>query len=200
MDSPRHAYIDESRLRIGDGSQNLYLMVAVVVPGHQILAIQRQLRELLPAGVKRLHWREDRPSLRRKHLRLLADLHAAAELDGFQAHAFLARARREVAGRQRCLAALAGDLAARGVEELVIESRQRHRDRDDDRVLLRARGDGVIPDTLQWRYGRPHAEPLLWAPDAIAGAVGHALVGRDHDGLADLVPPGLRRQVWAGEV
>lgn len=200
MDPSRHAYIDESRLKTGDGSLNLYVMVAVVVDGSQILAIQRRLRELLPAGVKRLHWRDDRPGLRRRHLELLTELHADAGMDGFQARAFLARARREVAGRQRCLAALAGDLAERGVKEVVIESRQRHRDRDDDRVLLQARGDGLIPAALQWRYGRPLEEPLLWPPDAIGGAVGHALVGRDPDDLVNLVPAGLRQQVWAGEV
>lgn len=168
-----HAYIDESRLRLSpDDPTNLYIMVAVVVSSTDILDIQHRLRDLLPQGIPRLHWRNDRTALRRKHLDLLAELHHSPGMDSLEAHATLSRAKREEAGRTLCLAALAERLAAQGVRELVIESRQDHQDVRDARVLLRARNDGAIPRGLQWRHGRPLAEPLLWPPDAIAGVVG----------------------------
>jgi hypothetical protein len=120
-------------------------------------------------------------------------------LEGFEAHARIARVRRARAARERCLAALAAELCQHGVGELVIEGRQVHEDAPDRRVLLRARQDGVTSRTLQWRFGKPLGEPLLWVPDAIAGVVGHALVGRDPDRLIERLPRGLRHQVWSGD-
>lgn len=195
-----HAYIDESRLRLtSDDPANLYIMVAVVVSSTDVLDIQHRLRDLLPQGIPRLHWRNDRTALRRKHLGLLAELHHSFGMDSLEAHATLSRAKREEAGRRLCLAALAAHLADQGVRELVIESRQDHQDVRDDRVLLGARDNRVIPRELQWRHGRPLAEPLLWPPDAIAGVVGHQLAGRPPDPLADLLRDALPTTVWAGD-
>lgn len=196
-----HAYIDESRLRLSqDDPTNLYIMVAVVVSSTDVLDIQHRLRKLLPSGINRLHWRNDRTPLRRKHLDLIAELHHATGLTSLEAHATLSRAKREEAGRTKCLAALAAHLAARDVRELVIEARQPHQDKNDERVLLDARRDGATPRELQWRHGKPLAEPMLWPPDAIAGVVGHQIAGRPPDPLAALLPAGLPSTVWAGDV
>jgi hypothetical protein len=170
---PLHVYLDESRLRVGDGPENLY----VVVAAQARLDVQAELRSLLPAGVRRLHFRDDKPDVRRRHLTLLAAFAEAGRLEAVEAHALIPSARRERAARERCLSALAGDLAQRGVGELVIESRQDHQDQRDSRTLLTCRSHGVVPHTLQWRVGRPKSEPLLWPPDTLAGLLGHGLRG-----------------------
>jgi hypothetical protein len=196
---PLHAYLDESRLRVGDGPENLYVMVAVVVAAQARLDVQAELRSLLPAGVRRLHFRDDKPGVRRRHLMLLAAFAEAGRLEAVEAHAIIPSARRERAARERCLSALAGDLAQRGVGELVIESRQDHQDQRDSRTLLTCRSHGVVPHALQWRFGRPKSEPLLWPPDTLAGVLGHGLLGQYME-LRAMVPDRLAQQVWSGKL
>lgn len=146
--SPRtlHAYIDEARRRLDDGN-HLYLMVAVTVPGQLRVGLERDLRSLVPKGSHRRHFRRDRQVLVRQHLELVAKA-AGSGLTGLAAHATIATARHEGRARVRCLAALVGHLSVEGVDELVIESRQRSPDVEDDRTLLRARQDGLIPQDL----------------------------------------------------
>lgn len=38
-------------------------------------------------------------------------------------------------------------------------------------------GAGVIPRDMRVGFGRPLEEPMLWIPDAVAGAVGSTLRG-----------------------
>lgn len=90
----------------------------------------------------------------------------------------------------RLLATLAGRLVHGGVDELAIESRG-HRDIEDDRVLLDCRRDGVIAPDLLWRHDRPHDEPLLWLPDALAGVLGSHLLGHQEEhGYLEMLPIG----------
>jgi hypothetical protein len=194
--SPLHAYVDESRRRSDDGAHR-YLMVAVTVPGGARVALERELRALVPKGSHRLHFRPDRQALNRKHLLLIAEA-ASAGVHGLAAHAVITSARHEGRARVRCLAALATHLSAAGVDEIVIESRQPHRDVEDDRTLLRARQDGALRPEVLWRHDRPYEEPLLWPADAVAGALGAELTGQDATFLK-LLPSGSLEVVWAGE-
>lgn len=95
--------------------------------------LKRELRALVPKGSHRLHFRHDRQVLNRKHLLLIAE-GASAGVHGLAAHAVIASARHEGRARVRCLAALATHLSAVGADEIVIESRQPHRDVEDDRT------------------------------------------------------------------
>lgn len=189
-----HAYIDESRRRTTSG--HLYLMVAVTIPGELRVALERDLRALVPKGSHRLHFRRDRQALIRRHLELIATL-ADDGVQGLTAHATIATARHEGRARVRCLAALAGHLSALGTDEIVMESRQAHRDVEDDRTLLQARQDGLIHPKLLWRHDRPYEEPLLWPPDAVAGALGVSMVGGD-DSLLRILPAQFLHVAWDG--
>jgi hypothetical protein len=193
--SSLHAYVDESRRRSVDGAHR-YLMVAVTVPGGVRVALERDLRALVPKGSHRLHFRRDQRALTQKHLLLIAE-GASDGVRGLAAHAVIGSARHEGRARVRCLAALATHLSAVGVDEIVIESRQRHRDVEDDRTLLRARQDGAIRRDLLWRHDRPYEEPLLWPADAVVGALGAKLTGQD-SGLLELLPSGFLEVVWDG--
>lgn len=164
---PLHAHLDESRLRVGDGPENLYFMVAVVVAGVDRLAIQDRLRSVRPPGFKRLHFRDDQRAVQRRHVTLLRELHEQGVIHAVEAHARIPRARREQAGRNRCLSALAGHLAAEGVGEIVIESRQEHQDQRDRRILHAGRDNGVVPpdlDTCSGGSGVRRASPCSGQP------------------------------------
>lgn len=118
---------------------------------------------------------------------LIAQLLNAAELHVIASHARIATARHERRARVRLLATLAARLVHHGVDELVIESRG-HRDVEDDRALLDCRRDGVIGADLLWRHDRPHDEPLLWLPDALAGVLGGHLLGQEKQGYLEMLP------------
>lgn len=134
-----------------------------------------ELRKLLLPRQPYLHWNSE------KAVRRLAMLD---RLSGFVAMALACSyypvgARRQEPARAACLTALVGDLKAEGISELVIETRGEVPDRRDRRTLLHARDVGIAADSLTYRHGRKLEEPLLWAADAIAGAVALHLTGED---------------------
>ena len=67
------------------------------------------------------------------------------------------------------------DLRELDVDELVIESRDERNDRKDRRLIIAAQKACTAPPGLTYRFSRPQAEPGLWLPDAIAGAVSASL-------------------------
>lgn len=194
----RHAFIDESRRAHGDGF--LYLMAAVEVPATELVALARDLRVLLPSGARSLHFRHDRDGLRRRHLELIAERMAAGYLRAHVAVASIQHARHERRARVRCLSALAAHLADAGVGRMIIESRQEHDNRVDDRVLLDCRRDGLLAGALVWAHHRYTDDELLWIADAVAGVVGLAAVGRDRTNLAAILPSFGIIEVWRGSV
>jgi hypothetical protein len=54
--------------------------------------------------------------------------------------------------------------------ELIIESREAHRDRYDRQVVADARRRSAISHDADLTFAAPRDEPLLWAADALAGA------------------------------
>jgi hypothetical protein len=70
------------------------------------------------------------------------------------------------------------EMAAAGVTRLVLESRQRKLNRHDERTIANARRDRLITASVPFEFARPGDEPLLWLPDAVAGAFGMKLTGR----------------------
>jgi hypothetical protein len=63
------------------------------------------------------------------------------------------------------------ELASIGVREVCLESRTATPDRRDIRLVDSARRKGLIPRGFMVSFARPRDEPLLWIPDAVAGAV-----------------------------
>lgn len=178
-----------NRVTVGSSS-------AIVIRSYWAATPPRDLRALVPKGSHRLHLRRDRRSLVHAHLAVLAQAHERG-VAAYSAVARIQSARHEGRARVRCLAALVGHLNGLGVDELVIESRQRHRDVEDDRTLLRARQDGLLSPSVLWRHDRPYEEPLLWPPDAVAGSLGAKLTGADRTLLARL-PDEFVETVWDG--
>jgi hypothetical protein len=63
------------------------------------------------------------------------------------------------------------------VWELVLESRQEPLDWADRSTIGNAIQKGWVSRNLVYRFDRPKVEPLLWLPDALAGALGEGLLG-----------------------
>jgi hypothetical protein len=75
---------------------------------------------------------------------------------------------------------------------VVIEAREsRAQDRLDNATLLDADHAGVAPG-LRYRHAGKLDEPILWAADAVVGAVGMHVAGVDSTYLARLAPEVLK--------
>ncbi len=64
------------------------------------------------------------------------------------------------------------ELAVLNVSHVWVESRSPRQDRDDVTLFAALHSSGVMPDTMHAEHAYPDVEPMLWLPDAVAGAVG----------------------------
>ena len=165
------AYVDESARPGPEGVY--YLVTAGVVVGADPEQARRTLAKLRPPQ-GRFHWRQERERGRLAMLDAMAELGTAA----FVAWRYPIGKRRQEEARRRCLTTLLDDLRHEGVDELVIERREdRALNSADRQTILDGQHAGLIAPDLRYRFEAPKAEPLLWVPDAIAGAVGLHLAG-----------------------
>lgn len=81
--------------------------------------------------------------------------------------------------RRCCLERLLYELDQLGVSEVRMESRTAAQDRRDVRLVDSARRKRLISHELQVTFARPTGEPMLWLPDAVAGAMSAAILGED---------------------
>lgn len=192
MDITRTAFVDESFRRGRDG-HGYFFMGVVVVPDSQAADLSRRLREHLPPGLRRWHWRDERPASRRRFLSLVTDFREVG-VTAFTCGQVTRNRRKSEQARVRCVWDLTGQLQVGGIGTLVMESRQEHNDRKDRREILSAQQAGVAPKGLVYRHGRPREEPLLWLPDALVGAMGLAALG-EHEYRA-LLPAAWQDMRW----
>jgi hypothetical protein len=156
-------FVDES-MREGQGG--LYVVAAVVFATDLEDARRATRSVLLPRQV-RFHWHQESEPQRLKMLEHLAGVATSA----------MAYACRPISLRQQeraralCLNRLLWDVRDIGVTELVFESRQQRNNQKDRRTIVHAVKSGIASPTLRYRFERPKEEPLLWLPDAVAGAV-----------------------------
>lgn len=72
------------------------------------------------------------------------------------------------------------ELSGLGVSRVVAESRGRADDCRDRNLLERLRSTGEIASSLRLFHEPGPAEPLLWIPDVVAGALtAHRVAGAD---------------------
>lgn len=181
------AFADESVRRSASGLSYV-LAAAVIVPG-DVDDARRVLRALARPAV-RFHWRTEREPRRLLMLERLSELGVSTYARWHSP----TTARRQERSRAACLGALAGDLARAGVDELVLEGREEHLNRRDLVTLVGAKVAGIIPARFRYRFAAASDEPVLWAADALAGAVGGWIVGEAEVYLAHLRPADLHIQ------
>lgn len=166
-----HAWVDES-VHVDHG---LYVLAAAVAdptvcPGH---------REVLRAHVRsprrRLHWKDEERSDR---LRLVQSL-TMLDLAHVVAIASPLDPRRQERARRKCIERLLMHLSEDGVSQVWLESRGAAQDNRDRTMVAAIRSSGVSLGSVHVAFALPQAEPMLWIPDAVAGAVAAARKGKD---------------------
>lgn len=188
------AFVDESFRRRHRHNDNLYLLVAVLIPRDASDEAARAVRQLLLSGQRRFHWRDERRARRHDMIDTLAKLRPLDVI----AFAFCARAltgKKQHQARVKCLWNLLSHLQQHGVSQVVFESRQEALNARDRREIISAQHAGVASAELLYRFDLPMEEPLLWIPDALCGAVGTHLAGGD-DQFWQRLPEGLCTIEW----
>jgi len=163
------AFVDES-LRSSPTGRHYFVAVVVVASG-DLERSRRRVRSVLLPRQPRFHWRDESERQRLAMLETFADLGPRA---------FVYRCplgSRQERSRSLCIGRMLWDLRQIGAGELVIETREPHGDRKDRRTIGHARRDGRASPDLVYRFLRPTEEPLLWLPDALAGAAGSDWAG-----------------------
>lgn len=180
MPLPNHAeftlsaWVDESVL-VGGGRHavGVYTLAAVVADTASADEIRAKLRTLTYTRNGRLHW-VDESSKRRDDI---AAAIAAIDLAAIVTVGSPVRRPKQERARRCCLERLFYELGLLGVSKVWLESRTATPDRRDLRLLDYARDKGLVPGELKVGFARPRDEPMLWLPDAVAGAVTAANLG-----------------------
>jgi hypothetical protein len=169
------AWVDESVVVGAVGQSGTYTMAAVVTDNARCEDLRRELTDLSIKPGVRLHWVGE--SVKRRDL--IAEAIARMDIASIlTAGTPMERSRQERA-RRCCLERLLYELDRFGVSETWLESRRSVQDRRDLQLIDSARRKRVISQELKVRFARPAEEPLLWLPDAVAGAMSSAVVGEE---------------------
>ncbi|MGL5809268.1 MAG: hypothetical protein ACRCYQ_04925 [Nocardioides sp.] len=166
-----HAWVDES-VHVEAG---LYVLAAVVADPTDRDMYYMALRAHLQPSRRRLHWRDEKAKERVRIAETVATLglaHVAVVASGLDL-------RRQERGRRKCLERLLVQLSEDGAGPVWFESRGRSLDRHDLAMVTALRTQLVIPRQVQVDFARPLDEPMLWIPDAVAGAVAAERKGND---------------------
>lgn len=171
-----HAWVDESvHTASGALTEGIYLLAATVADPEVCEPIRDELRRLLPGRLRRLHWRDENPRRRRIIAGALATLdvtHTVVVGAPIDPH-------RQERARRLCMERLLHELHRLGVGQVYAETRTPSLNRRDRDMLDALRQRHAIPESLAVEFIHPDNEPLLWLPDAVAGAVGMQRRGDD---------------------
>lgn len=167
---PCHAWVDESiHVPVAD-FEGLYTLAAVLAAPDRCPVIREALRHLTPAHAERLHWREDQPSVRAAAIDLLRE----GDIAALAVTCIPLDARNQERARRKCMERLLFELDQRTISHVWVETRTQSLNSKDLRLIDALRGSGAISKRLRVEFARPLADPMLWLPDAVAGAVSHA--------------------------
>lgn len=162
------AYVDESM----HAASRSYVLAAAVFEGDLAGALRDSVRVLAPRPGTRFHWRDQVPAGREK---------AAGLVAGFPALHLVVIGmptdpRRRERARRQCLGELLFHLESVGVRQVWLETRTASLNSRDMAAVRAFRARRLIRHETRVDHAYPSAEPLLWIPDVVAGAVtaGHA--------------------------
>lgn len=155
------------------GKDGLYLLAAVVADPGDCDVVREALASLLLQGALRLHWRDETEARRCK----IAALIGSHDL----AHVVVVGApinqRRQERARAQCLERLLYELDQLGISRVWLETRHFALNERDLMLVEALRGKRSVSSEIRVEFARPKDEPMLWVPDAVAGAVNAAASG-----------------------
>jgi hypothetical protein len=169
------AFLDESAPR-QDREPGTYLIAAAILAGEDQPAAREQMVRVKPKGLAKAHWHQQPDQRQRRTL-----VAAVAALPGTQLVVVRVGAPdiRPERRRRICLERMAYELGELGVHEAVIESRGAADDSRDVDLLQALRRQHALAAPLRFDHLAGPAEPLLWAPDILCGALNEARMGDD---------------------
>lgn len=170
-----HAWVDESMRVNPQGDQGTYILASAVCDPAGCEPIRDALRDLLTGKEPRLHWRDEDAGRRTKIAAAVADIDMAAVV----VVGMPMEQKKQERARRICLETLLPELALMGVTQVFMEARTPSLMRKDSRHLSTMLGRKIIGPDLRVSNARPLEEPMLWLPDAVAGAVSAARAGQD---------------------
>lgn len=152
----------------------MYVLASVVADPAACHAVRETLRSLTIQRGGRLHWRDEDRKLRDRIAHAVADVDIAAiAVVGSP----IDNARQERA-RRCCLERLLFELGDLAVNHTWLEARAPAQNSKDLRLVDTARDRGLIPTEMRVDFAGPREEPMLWLPDAVAGAVTASELGQ----------------------
>ncbi len=168
------AYVDESMRVLPDGTTKCYYLAAAVITETACATTRDSLRPLLLGREARLHWtREGDP---RKNL--IAKTISQTPVESVVLVGAMLQHKKEDRARHQVLKHLLWELDHNlDVRHVVLESRGAIPDRRDLTVVGGLRNSQHLSRRLVVSHGQPIQEPLLWIPDAVAGAAGDQRCG-----------------------
>lgn len=152
-------FIDES-LR-----SNRYLLCGVIIDASKAGQLRREVRGLLLAGQRRLHFKLEG----KRRRRVLLDQLVSLDVKVVVLQCRVAADRSAEQARAECLSKLVHLAQSEGQGATLYIERRDGLDGHDRATIVRARSS---EPALNFEHLRPHGDPLLWIPDAFAWAVG----------------------------
>jgi hypothetical protein len=168
-----HAFVDES-MRIPPDDQGAYLLAAVVCDSAACDPVRETLRSLRYRRQPRLHWHAEEDPRKTKIAESIGALALPATVVVGMP---LAKSKQERA-RAKCMEALLPELEAHGVAQVWLEARTPSLISRDMRLVDALRSQRLITPAIRVDTALPSEEPMLWLPDAVAGAVSAARRGQ----------------------
>lgn len=178
--SQRVAFVDEA-YKLAKGGRNFYILSAVIVDVQDVDGVRWDLQQRVPDGYWHTTEALKSDAGQAQALSLLdylatsgATLLCVIEADLAQFSDNLEMARRH------CFEGLAQELIkGHDVELIVYERRRAGVEEDNDRKTASLLQNYYDSDGLKFHGGTPSSEPLLWAPDLVAGALRRRSALRD---------------------
>jgi hypothetical protein len=166
------AYVDESEPR-QDIDPGTYVLCAAVLSFDSQEGHRELMRALKRPHQKKVHWHEEASD---KGRAALVDSVAAMAAEHLVVVRLGDTETRSERRRRLCLERLCYELHALGVSDVIIESRGPS-DGLDRKLVDTMRAKKLIDSTLRIEHLPGPAEPLLWVPDVVCGAVAQERYG-----------------------
>ena len=170
------AYVDESMPFHVDGKTGYYYyLAAAVIADHRCEEVRSALRPLPQRALGRIHWRQENP----RDKELIIKTISGAQVESVIVVGTMSDPRNQERARQQVMKQMLWQLDQRAVSEVTLESRGTNRDAFDLRSIGQFRQAQIVSRRLTVGHARALQEPLLWVPDAVAGAAGDLRCDRD---------------------
>jgi hypothetical protein len=173
--SRRIAYLDESE-PYHERHLGTYVLAAAIIPTEEHNTARASMAALKPRSLSKAHWHQQPDPRDRLQL-----VRTVAAVPGSQLVVVrLGDADDRPERRRRlCMERMAYELGQLGVQDAVIESRGPADDARDRAMLQALRQRRALVSPLRFEHVAGPAEPLLWAPDVICGAVNESRAGNE---------------------